>query len=145
MDVIVKGYRLREADEAHRYLKRVFDFPDYYGMNLDALFDCLTDICTYTDIRIEYNDEDEAFEYFNQVMGVFMDASNCNSYLALIMVYKKTPGQDEDFSVQKGLSDEPEFETMGALEDSDETSKAETAAQTWDEDELEDDGSHAMI
>ena len=89
MDVTVKGHQLREPDQAHRYLKNLFGFPDYYGMNLDALFDCLTDISDYTDILIEYNEDDEAFAYFNRVMEVFIDASNCNSYLALIVVYKK--------------------------------------------------------
>ncbi len=29
---------------AHAHMKAVFDFPDYYGENLDALYDCLTDI-----------------------------------------------------------------------------------------------------
>ena len=143
MDVIVKGYRLREADEAQRYLKRVFDFPDYYGMNLDALFDCLTDICEYTDIRIEYNEDDEAFEYFNRVAEVFMDASNCNSYLALIMVYKKNPVQDQDFSVEEGLSDEPEFGMMDSGEAGG-YSGTDTVTEDLDENELEDNGFHAV-
>ncbi len=32
------------ADSLHDALKTALDFPDYYGKNLDALFDCLTDI-----------------------------------------------------------------------------------------------------
>ena len=28
----------------HRILKETLGFPDYYGENLDALYDCLTDI-----------------------------------------------------------------------------------------------------
>ena len=30
--------------EGHDYLKKLFDFPDYYGKNLDALYDCLGDL-----------------------------------------------------------------------------------------------------
>jgi len=30
--------------EIHEVLKRDLDFPDYYGGNTDALWDCLTDI-----------------------------------------------------------------------------------------------------
>lgn len=31
------------ASEGHKYLKEALDFPDYYGENLDALYDCLTE------------------------------------------------------------------------------------------------------
>ena len=31
-------------EETHAYLKETFGFPDYYGKNLDALHDCLTEM-----------------------------------------------------------------------------------------------------
>ena len=31
-------------EEGHKYLKELFDFPDYYGENLDALYDCLSEL-----------------------------------------------------------------------------------------------------
>ena len=30
-------------DQAHPYLAQVLELPDYYGKNLDALYDCLTE------------------------------------------------------------------------------------------------------
>lgn len=33
---------LRDKDEAHTYLKKLFNFPEYYGCNLDAFYDMLT-------------------------------------------------------------------------------------------------------
>ena len=30
--------------QIHEYLKVKLDLPDYYGANLDALYDCLTDM-----------------------------------------------------------------------------------------------------
>ena len=30
--------------ELHQRIEKALGFPDYYGKNLDALFDCLTDI-----------------------------------------------------------------------------------------------------
>ena len=30
--------------EGHDYLKDALNFPDYYGQNLDALYDCLCDL-----------------------------------------------------------------------------------------------------
>jgi ribonuclease inhibitor len=31
--------------ETHEYLKQQLQFPDYYGRNLDALYDLLTSFC----------------------------------------------------------------------------------------------------
>ena len=33
--------------ELHQYLKNVFSFPDYYGNNMDAMWDCLS--CCYNE------------------------------------------------------------------------------------------------
>ena len=33
--------------ELHQYLKEVFSLPDYYGNNMDALWDCLS--CCYNE------------------------------------------------------------------------------------------------
>ena len=41
-NIYLEGERLKS--DYHRYLKEKFDFPDYYGENLDALYDCLTEI-----------------------------------------------------------------------------------------------------
>ena len=30
-------------DRAHEYLAKVLELPEYYGKNLDALYDCLTE------------------------------------------------------------------------------------------------------
>ena len=40
--VILNGKRMVTKEKAHAYLKRKFDFPDYYGRNLDALWDLLS-------------------------------------------------------------------------------------------------------
>lgn len=52
--------------EIHEVLKHDLDFPDYYGGNLDALWDCLTDmlcdisfieICNFEKIAKKYHEE----------------------------------------------------------------------------------------
>ncbi len=35
---------IKNDDEMHERIKRELDFPDYYGCNLDALWDCLRDM-----------------------------------------------------------------------------------------------------
>ena len=40
--VILNGKRMITKEKTHAYLKRKFDFPTYYGKNLDALWDLLS-------------------------------------------------------------------------------------------------------
>ena len=44
----IDGYLIKK--EGHDYLKRVLNFPNYYGKNLDALYDCLCEIGVETEI-----------------------------------------------------------------------------------------------
>jgi ribonuclease inhibitor len=49
---ILNGKRMISREVAHAYLKRKLGFPDYYGRNLDALWDLLTTIHEPVEIRI---------------------------------------------------------------------------------------------
>lgn len=44
MEVILDCAKLTGPADSHKYLKELFGFPDWYGNNLDALYDCLTTI-----------------------------------------------------------------------------------------------------
>lgn len=60
----------------HDYLKEVLNFPDYYGKNLDALYDCLTEIGVETKIKLTNAD------FINQdLLETFIDASGENTFL----------------------------------------------------------------
>ena len=57
--------------EIHEVLKRDLDFPDYYGGNLDALWDCLTDQLLSGTTYIElYNTEIIADKFSNAWQGI---------------------------------------------------------------------------
>ena len=45
--IILDFTNCRYIGELHKILKEAFDFPDYYGENLDALWDCLEYYCDY--------------------------------------------------------------------------------------------------
>ena len=42
--VVLREAELASAAEAHELLAECLGFPDYYGMNLDALADCLSEV-----------------------------------------------------------------------------------------------------
>ena len=72
--IILDGKLIKE--KSHDYLKKVFDFPEYYGKNLDALYDCLTDIGVETQIELVNS------EYVSQDMiDTFFDASLESDFL----------------------------------------------------------------
>lgn len=43
-NVIIDCRRLRDRETAHEYLAGALELPAYYGRNLDALYDCLTEM-----------------------------------------------------------------------------------------------------
>ena len=45
---LLYGAELQNMDEFHADIAKKMAFPDWYGRNLDALYDCLTDICEDT-------------------------------------------------------------------------------------------------
>ena len=63
--------KVNNREEAHEELKTSLNFPDYYGKNLDALNDCLSEIESEHLIYIlTYK---ETFEGFDDIMKVFDD------------------------------------------------------------------------
>lgn len=44
MEVILDCRRFTDRDAAHTCLKEQLGLPDYYGRNLDALYDCLMEL-----------------------------------------------------------------------------------------------------
>jgi len=50
MKLILDGAKLKYPCRAHRVLARKLGFPAWYGRNLDALYDCLTDLHQDTEL-----------------------------------------------------------------------------------------------
>ena len=45
--------RLTNREDMSDYMKQAFEFPEYFGRNLDALKDCLEEVSEETDIVLD--------------------------------------------------------------------------------------------
>lgn len=76
--ITLDGNLLGDAAQVHDYLKEILEFPEYYGKNLDALYDCLTDL---EDIEITITAPDENGAIFQKVLRIFKAANRENGAL----------------------------------------------------------------
>lgn len=77
---------LDSKEAIQKYLAEKMKFPHYYGRNLDALYDCLTDIREPTAIacNMPQKAEDSWLEgYLNKICRTFQDAEADNGNLAV--------------------------------------------------------------
>jgi RNAse (barnase) inhibitor barstar len=66
-------------ENGHDYLMEALELPDYYGKNLDALYDCLCEIeCEIELVNAEGVDED--------IIATFIDAADENEYLTFKII-----------------------------------------------------------
>ena len=75
---ILDGTRMTDRESCHQYIARIMRFPDYYGHNLDALYDCLGEFGTDSTVVIlnktillMYLDD-----YGEKLLETFRDAAN---------------------------------------------------------------------
>ena len=54
--VILDAKKMLKKEKMHEYFAKKFDLPEYYGKNLDALFDCLCEINEPTLIKLKNED-----------------------------------------------------------------------------------------
>lgn len=78
--ITLDGNLLADAAQVHEYLKQCLEFPEYYGNNLDALYDCLTDL-ENIEISITAPAEDGAI--YQKILRIFKAAARENKSLKL--------------------------------------------------------------
>ena len=66
--VVLNTARVTTSDELHEVLKHQLALPDYYGKNLDALWDCLTG---WIDLPLIV--EWQGFTQARQAIGEYVD------------------------------------------------------------------------
>ena len=76
--ITLDGNLLGDISQVHDYLKEMLEFPEYYGKNLDALYDCLTDLM---DVEITITAPEKDGAIFQKVLRVFKAADRENEGL----------------------------------------------------------------
>ena len=79
MLVLCDFVRLGTPDAVYDYLTEELSFPDWFGRNLDALHDCLTDISSPTRLVLTGTDSPCARHF----LRVFRDAARKNRNLSV--------------------------------------------------------------
>ena len=76
--IIIDGRRMTSIEATHAYLASTLRLPDYYGRNLDALHDCLTDLSRSVWIILINGDfmDRNLGDYAEKLRRVFKDVGN---------------------------------------------------------------------
>lgn len=76
---------MQSVSALHNYLRSVLALPVYYGANLDALYDCLTELDAATELVVPAVIADEAHLgwYGEQLLQVLQDAAEENEALTV--------------------------------------------------------------
>lgn len=83
MRILLDAQRMDEKETAHDYLAAELDFPDYYGRNLDALYECL---CELPDGEIAILHAKTAGDYYLKVEKVLKKAAQDNKGLHICLL-----------------------------------------------------------
>lgn len=77
--IILDGAAIRDRDGLHALLSERLALPDWYGKNLDALHDCLTDLRGVTVVLRNAGAMTGALgDYGGRVLRVFRDSAEEN-------------------------------------------------------------------
>ena len=78
--IVLRESELDGPVQAHAKLATRLDFPEYYGANLDALEDCLSELRSPTRIVLE-RDVETPKPWFDDIVEVVRDSAQRSCYL----------------------------------------------------------------
>lgn len=78
--ITLDGRKMQDKDTVHLYLKDVLHLDEYYGNNLDALWDALSTCHHPLEIHLIYREEmlDHLGSYGESIIKLFEDAAEEN-------------------------------------------------------------------
>lgn len=90
MEIIrLEGREMTDRKATHAYLKKKLHLPEYYGNNLDALWDCLT--TEFSGTMIVLNDpqavQNQLGDYGYSLICLFKEVAAANQAIRVILAY----------------------------------------------------------
>ena len=82
MELIIDGSALPEAAAVHDLFTRALDLPEWYGRNLDALYDALTE--RGEPLRLLVRNREALAEYAEDLLRTLAEAAAENPALELV-------------------------------------------------------------
>ena len=83
--VTLSGNKMTSREVLHTYLAKKLAFPAYYGKNLDALHDCLTERSDPLHITVTYSErlKENLGDYGDTLLQVLQDVAEENEQITL--------------------------------------------------------------
>lgn len=80
MVVELNGLEMTDRQRTHAYIAQQLQFPAYYGKNLDALYDLLTERKETLEVRFYHTEEmkDQLGAYGSALLHTMQEAENDN-------------------------------------------------------------------
>lgn len=84
--IVLDGAYMTDKDAAYAYLAKRLGFPSYFGKNLDALYDMMTEPCPQTQLVIYHKETMlKNLGYYGQrILDTMRDALRVNANLMLV-------------------------------------------------------------
>lgn len=85
--IILEAKKMRNRLTVHQYLRQELGLPPYYGGNLDALYDCLTEAAEPVMVVIASKVQEAGYlgSYGRALLQVLRDAAEANDKIRVII------------------------------------------------------------
>lgn len=87
MQLVLDGEKICSREELHKQMESVLGLPEWYGANLDALYDCLTELNEEVNIHILHigSLKEKLGDYAGKLLLVLKDAEQVNLNIRVLM------------------------------------------------------------
>lgn len=97
-EILLDGVEMTDRKKSHSYIKEKLALPDYYGNNLDALWDCLSTDFSQKKIVIVHPEKlVESMGYYGeQLIAVFQETAFTNPFLNVKILFDGASSHEDD-------------------------------------------------